>query len=195
MKHRTTRKSRRIRRGACDHGEPIRAIDTRPALVFFSLLAILMLLPASAMRTHALIIGLAPVAPDDHEFFSLPADRVSVTSDDRIRWNSNFVSAGTLATELRRSRFDADPHRLVFEADGEASYDRVAKVLLIIKKSGRLDDRFCISGLAKHRDFGKPWRHIAMRLTIPVSPSTQIEPPDPETLKCYPAGAGHLPDL
>lgn len=195
MRRRPTRKFRRIRRSAYDHGEPIRAIDTRPALVFFSLLAILMLLPASAMRTHALIIDLAPLDPDDHAFFSLPTDRVSVTSDDRIRWNSNFISAGTLATELKRSRFDEDPHRLIFEADGEASYDRVAKVLLIIKKSDRLDDRFCISGLAKHRDFGKPWRHIAMRLTIAVSPSTQIEPPDPETLECYPAGAGHLPDL
>ena len=44
-----------------DHGEPIRAIDTRPMLFVALFIAVVFLLAASQTRTHALLVELPQV--------------------------------------------------------------------------------------------------------------------------------------
>ncbi|MEQ5788268.1 biopolymer transporter ExbD [Erythrobacter sp. NFXS35] len=147
----------RQRRARFDHGEPIRGIDTRP-LVFVALfVAILFLIPASQMRTHALLVDLpgsftAPPGPDD---FAPLVHRIRVTEDDRLLFNGVLVTTDELENLLLASSVQPQEIGIAFEPDANASYDLSVRTLAMIKRTDMINQWFCFDGMEKHRQFGK----------------------------------------
>lgn len=152
MPHPSLRRSPAPRR--FDHGEPIRAIDTRPLLVE---------LPQPEAGLHA--NGYPPIVY-----------RVEITASDQLRLNGEFVSVEQLVKLLlQASRLEPRPV-LAFEPDGAASYNLAAHTLAIIHRAGLSDERFCINGMEKHGEFNKSRGHPLPLLTSLV-PQEEIVPP------------------
>ena len=57
-----------------------------------------------------------------------------------------------------------------------------AKVLLVLTKAGVTEERFCLGGLANHREFDKDWGGYRLAYTL-IVPAPLPEPlPVPERL-------------
>jgi biopolymer transport protein ExbD len=126
-------------------------INTTPLIDVMLVLLVMMVISIPA-ATHSLDVDLpncgaaCPDTPPD-----LIRNKVTVGSDDRIRWNGGEVSVDSLASLLARTRHFAVEPELQFEPDARASYDTTAHVIRVIKASGVT--RFGFVGTERFRDF------------------------------------------
>jgi biopolymer transport protein ExbD len=155
-----------------DHGEPIRAIDPRPLLLVALIVVAVFLLAASKPRQHALLVELpAPSINAGISGSNVVANRVSITGEGQIMWNTWPVSTAEFVSLLKKLKgLDPQPY-LMFEPDGDAPYGATASTLSLIWRAGLVDEAFCFRGLEKHQSFG--------RTALPTpSPNSEGEQPD-----------------
>ena len=171
--------------------EPNGRIDTRPHAVFFSLLALLMLLIASATRQHAVTIHFPPPNWPNPPQLGFPTDRIIVTPDNRILWNSQAVSIEDLVSVLQARLRQPDARGLIFDPAGEANYAVSLQVLAQIKRTGNAEAGFCFGDLSKYRSFSRD-SQVPAPSTLPSLPcmpqdDSRLRPPQPSTPMLTPA--------
>ncbi len=180
-----------LRRGPAprrfDHGEPIRAIDTRPMLFVALIIAVVFLLAASQTRQHALLVELPQPEAGLHGTGYPPiVYRVEVTASGQLRFNGEVVHAQQLQSLLLQASTLEPRAVLAFEPDGAASYDLAAHTLAMIHRAGLIDDKFCIDGMEKHSDpdgfRGHPLPLLtSMSIDETLSAKPMVPPPDIDT--------------
>lgn len=148
--------ARRRPRSHFDPGEPISKIDIRPMVFVVMLVVVILIIPMGQVRPHTLIIDI-PRLEDYNDMkreAGFPADepknRLVVTADDRVLWNCKTVSERELRLLLEQSMSLSHEPLLIFEPQPQASYDRTAKTLALIKLSGAT--KFFFGGLERHRE-------------------------------------------
>jgi biopolymer transport protein ExbD len=125
-----------------DHGEPIRAIDTRPMLFVALFIAVVFLLAASQTRTHALLVELPQgFAPPD---FAPPYMVVSLAEGGDLALDGIPVPLAGLAAAIRAKAFDLPI--VLLRAQPDTAYDRVAHVLDQISEAGVAPEDICFDG-------------------------------------------------
>ena len=161
------------------HYEPIHRIDTRPHAVFFSLLALIMLLPASNTPTHAVTIDLPMPGLPLYAELSPPRDLVIVTESDQILWNAQPISLTELEENLRWRLRQPERRQIVFDPQGGAGYDLSLKVLALIKSTGNAGPEFCFGNLSRYGRFGTEDRQGTNFDTQGGLPCGSYVPPPP----------------
>lgn len=133
-----------------DHGEPIARIDSRPLVFVFLFVAVVFLMPATQMRTHAVMVDL-PWAWPDVPPEPLPYLIVEVGDDASIRLEGAQVALGELAQWIEASGRDL----VLVRAAADAPYGMVAQVLARATEAGIAPDSICFDNdeLALHRRF------------------------------------------
>ncbi|MCL9999176.1 MAG: biopolymer transporter ExbD, partial [Erythrobacter sp.] len=170
-----------------DHGEPIRAIDTRPLLFVALFIAVVFLLAASQSRTHALLLELPQPEAGLNGTGLLPiVYRVEVTASGELRFNGEVVDAQQLQVLLAEVSTLEPRAVLAFEPDGDAPYDLAAHTLAIIHRAGVNDEWFCINGMEKHGEFGKSGGHplpllTSIRIDQAMGAQRMVPPPAIDT--------------
>lgn len=166
-----------------DPGAPISTIDSRPILFVVLIMTILVLLAASPMRTHALLVRL-PLHQigggriDNPDRLTLA---ISVTAKGDILFNGTTVSADQLRAFLQEAKRLTPEPAIVFESDGDAPYGGAAQTLAIIHQAGMIGALFCLDGLEKHQHFSKGG---GAGTPFPILLSLRLEPtPSAEGIK------------
>lgn len=180
-----------LRRGPAprrfDHGEPIRAIDTRPILFVALFIAVVFLLAASQTRTHALLVELPQPEAGLHGTRLLPiANRVDLTASGQLRFNGEVVNAQQLESLLGEVSKLEPRAVLAFEPEGDAAYDLAAHTLAIIHRAGVNDEWFCINGMEKYGEFGRSLGHplpllTSIRIDEAMGAQRMVPPPAIDT--------------
>lgn len=159
--------------------EPIYRIPHLPILIFCTILACVLLLPAARTRTHSVEIDLPWVALDElKQPAGVEVAEIRLRSDGRITFNDAVVTHGDLVKLLHAGLYRSSEPYVIFTPAPDVSYDSALNVLAIIKASGVT--KFCFGGLQKHRDFGKSWMHTPMTLSL-------VEPPPDPDYRAWPA--------
>ena len=139
--------------GGSDDGEPMMEMNTTP-LIDVMLVLLIMFIITIPVATHSVDIDLpvpSDVPPD------VPMDpivnKIVITPTGEILWNAIPINGGELVRNLQETKAFAIEPELQFEPDANASYERSAMVLNIIKDSGVT--KFGFVGNEKYRSFGK----------------------------------------
>jgi len=137
MPHPSLRRRPALRR--FDHGEPIRAIDTRPMLFVALFIAVVFLLAASQTRTHALLVELPQgSAPPD---FAPPYMVVTLAEGGKVALDGAPVPLADLSAAIRAKAFKLPI--VLLRAEPETAYDLVAHVLDQISEAGVAAEDIC----------------------------------------------------
>jgi biopolymer transport protein ExbD len=140
--------------GGKDDGEPMMEMNTTP-LIDVMLVLLIMFIITIPVATHAINIDLPapsdePPPPDQIDPI---VNKIVITPNGEILWNAIPINGGELVRNLQETlAFEIEPE-LQFEPDANASYERSALVLNIIKDSGVT--KFGFVGNEKYRSFGK----------------------------------------
>jgi biopolymer transport protein ExbD len=140
--------------GGSDDGEPMMEMNTTP-LIDVMLVLLIMFIITIPVATHAINIDLP--APSDEppppDMVDPIVNKIVITPTGEILWNAIPINGGELVRNLQETlAFEIEPE-LQFEPDANASYERSALVLNIIKDSGVT--KFGFVGNEKYRSFGK----------------------------------------
>ncbi len=131
--------------------EPLSAINTTP-LIDVLLVLLIVLVMAVPLATHSLEVvlpGEAPPAP----FHPDPVrNLLTIETDGSLRWNGRPLSDTALAGQLAEVRAMTPEPQVQFRPAADASYERSAHVLLIVKQS-RISN-FGFLGNERYRTFG-----------------------------------------
>jgi biopolymer transport protein ExbD len=121
--------------GGKDDGTPMMEMNTTP-LIDVMLVLLIMFIITIPVATHSIDIDLPPPTPPDTPPPINPIkNKVSITPQGAVMWNTSPVSGGELRSLLGQTlTMDPEPE-LQFQPQPEASYDLSAKVLDIIKAS------------------------------------------------------------
>jgi biopolymer transport protein ExbD len=121
--------------GGKDDGTPMMEMNTTP-LIDVMLVLLIMFIITIPVATHSIDIDLPPPTPPDTPPPINPIkNKVSITPQGAVMWNTSPVSGGELRSLLGQTlTMDPEPE-LRFQPQPEASYDLSAKVLDIIKAS------------------------------------------------------------
>ena len=111
---------------------PLSEINTTP-LIDVLLVLLVMLVVTIPVATHS--IDVAVPEPTEIRSNAVSNDLV-LTSGGTLAWNGRSISDGQLLTLLERTKAMPVIPELRFEPAPEASYDRAAAVLKLIKQSG-----------------------------------------------------------
>lgn len=137
--------------GGSDDGAPMMEMNMTP-LIDVLLVLLIMFIITIPVATHAISIDLpSPVANPDTPDVDPIKNKIVITQDDVILWNAETISEGELVNNLQQSlAFEVEPE-LQYEPEANASYEKSAKVLNIIKISGV--SKFGFVGNEKYRSF------------------------------------------
>lgn len=143
---------RRFRRSyAIDHGDLISKPSYAPIAAVWVAIAALAI-AAYRPPTHAVLVDL-PIFGDVHDISAdVPRYTVRITPDSRIMWNGEELAMHDLIERIQATREEPQEPLLVFEPDGDASYEVSARVLAVIDGMGV--NKFCFGGIAQYRHFG-----------------------------------------
>jgi biopolymer transport protein ExbD len=121
--------------GGKDDGTPMMEMNTTP-LIDVMLVLLIMFIITIPVATHSIDIDLPPPTPPDTPPPINPIkNKVSITPQGAVMWNTSPVSGGEPRSLLGQTlTMDPEPE-LQFQPQPEASYDLSAKVLDIIKAS------------------------------------------------------------
>ncbi|MWV28725.1 ExbD/TolR family protein [Aurantiacibacter rhizosphaerae] len=139
--------------GGGDDGEPMMDMNMTP-LIDVLLVLLIMFIITIPVATHAINIDLpSPTNNPNTPDVDPVKNKIVLTPDGQILWNSDPISQGELVGNLQESLGFAVEPELQFEPEANASYDLSAKVLNIIKASGVT--KFGFVGNEKYRSFSK----------------------------------------
>jgi len=169
-----------------DHGEPIARIDSRPLVFVFLFVAVVFLMPATQMRTHAVMVDLPWGWPDEPPA-KLPYLTVEVGADASIRLEGAQVALGELADWIEVS----GRHIVLLRAEADAPCGMIAQVLGRVAQAGIAPDSICFENdeLALHRRFER----IGFRPATTILPES--EPPEPLELPPHPCSQFQPPPI
>lgn len=132
--------------------EPLGEINATP-LIDVLLVLLIVLIMAVPMATDSLEVALP--SPDIEAPAPDPVrNLLTIENDGALTWNGRPIDDRTLAAQLARVRSMAPEPQVQLRPVANASYERSAQVLLIVKESrisnfGFLDNE-------RYRSFGKP---------------------------------------
>ncbi len=132
--------------------EPLGEINATP-LIDVLLVLLIVLIMAVPMATDSLEVALP--SPDIEAPAPDPVrNLLTIENDGALTWNGRPIDDRDLAAQLARVRSMAPEPQVQLRPDANASYERSAQVLLIVKESrisnfGFLDNE-------RYRSFGKP---------------------------------------
>jgi len=136
-----------------DDGEPMNEMNTTP-LIDVMLVLLIMFIITIPVATHAVNIDLPSPSPTPPDIKVEPVkNKVNVTADGKILWDSNPVDQGQLLTLLQQSTQMTPEPELQFQPEAQAGYDLTAHVLNIIKGSGVT--KFGFVGNEQYASFSK----------------------------------------
>ena len=127
-------------------------INTTP-LIDVMLVLLIMLILTIPIATQSLEVdlpqpgGKPPLKPNP------VINKVGVTADSRILWNSTAMSQRQLDNELAAAAALKPQPLIQFEPEAQASYNLSAEVIRSIKFSGA--KKFAFVGNERYRNFGK----------------------------------------
>jgi biopolymer transport protein ExbD len=121
--------------GGKDDGTPMMEMNTTP-LIDVMLVLLIMFIITIPVATHSIDIDLPPPTPPDTPPPINPVkNKVSITPQGAVMWNTTAVSGGELRSLLGQTLTMNPEPELQFQPEPDASYDLSAKVLEIIKAS------------------------------------------------------------
>jgi biopolymer transport protein ExbD len=122
--------------GGKDDGSPMMEMNTTP-LIDVMLVLLIMFIITIPVATHSVDIDLPVPNPNDPPppLVKPVVNKVSLTRDGQVLWNSEVITGGQLTQNLRTSKNMVPEPELQFQPDSEASYDLSSKVLSFIKES------------------------------------------------------------
>ena len=139
--------------GGKDDGAPMMEMNMTP-LIDVLLVLLIMFIITIPVATHSIDIDLPQANENPPPDMVDPIkNKIVLTPQNQILWNGTAIDDGTLVANLQTSLTYAVEPELQFEPEANASYDRSAKVLNIIKASGVT--KFGFVGNEKYRVFGK----------------------------------------
>ncbi len=147
---------------ACfDHGAPIAKIDTRPMVFVAFLLAVMMLVPASQVRTHALLIDLPQPSPTPFgwgwETSPPPYMLVEITEHGQAVLDGTPVPIEAIPKTIKSKQMEWPI--VLFRPHPDAEYRASLLALDAILKAGVHRQDICFDRLADHRTFDKASFH------------------------------------
>ncbi len=191
-----------------DHGEPIKAIDTRPMAFVFGLVALVMI-AAEPVPTNTLdyVVDRVPPGTPFHQFIPTKPwqdndtiiNEVSVTADERILWNCEQITSYHLNLLLMRMEQASPKPLLKFEPDPNVSYDFAMRIVQSIQAANVT--WFKLDGLEDHASFDSALRSsssppsFVTSLSIdfdsikPISPHDQAQIAKASAAQCPSKGA------
>lgn len=120
-------------------------------LIDVLLVLLVMILLTMPLTTHSLKV---PLPAGDAPFAVTQHNTVSITDGDALLWNGNTVTGDDLYRQLAAAAKLKDPATVRFEPDANASYERSARTIALIKDAGI--ERFAFVGNERHRSFSAP---------------------------------------
>ena len=121
--------------GGKDDGSPMMEMNTTP-LIDVMLVLLIMFIITIPVATHSLDIDLPPPAPPNSTPPVNPVrNKLVITADGKLAWNTGVIDGGQLVTLLQQSRAMNPEPELQFQPESEAGYDLTSKVINIIKQS------------------------------------------------------------
>lgn len=137
-----------LRRHHVPH-QPMGEMNVTP-FIDVLLVLLVMLIMIVPIATHSLSIPL-PNGPG--KFETRAVNTVTIDAQDRLFWNGQQLDRQELLNQLATSSASPQKPLLRFEPDANASYDRSAKTIALIKDSGT--ENFAFVGNHLHKDFGR----------------------------------------
>jgi len=138
--------------GGKDDGAPMMEMNMTP-LIDVLLVLLIVFIMSIPIATHAVNIDLPQPSQDQNTPLVDPViNKIVLTQNGEILWNSTPISDGELVNNLQVSRTLPVEPELQFEPEANASYDLSAQVLNIIKASGVT--KFGFVGNEQYRSFG-----------------------------------------
>lgn len=135
-----------------DASLPLSQMNTTP-LVDVMLVLLILFIVTMPIATHSVDIDIGGGLPAEQ----LPVDpvinRVEVTAGDQIVWNGEAIDDAQLRALLQTTRRLPVEPELQFRADALASYERAARTLAAIKRSGVT--KFGFVGNERFADLGR----------------------------------------
>lgn len=121
--------------GGKDDGSPMMDMNMTPMIDVLLVLLILFIMTIP-IQTHAVKVDLPtpnnnpapPVEPEKNKIIIYP--------DDRMTWNGSLITEEQLPDYLAATLTKNPEPELHFQPDPEARYEKIDKVLAIIKRSG-----------------------------------------------------------
>jgi len=121
--------------GGKDDGSPMMEMNTTP-LIDVMLVLLIMFIITIPVATHSLDIDLPPPAPPTDVPPTNPVrNKLTITADGKLAWNTSEINGSQLVTLLDQTRVMVPEPELQFQPDAEAGYELTSKVINIIKQS------------------------------------------------------------
>ena len=115
------------------------------------LVLLIMIILAVPIKNHVAEIGLP--AADPITLLPIQAtNSIVIDAGDRLFWNGEPITASELRAQVAAASALPTEPVLRFEPDANASYDRAAQTIVLIKEEGAT--RFAFAGNSRYRDFG-----------------------------------------
>jgi biopolymer transport protein ExbD len=131
--------------------EPLGEINTTP-LIDVLLVLLIVFVMSIPMATNSLEVEL-PTTIVEHRPDPV-RNLLTVEADGDLFWNGRAIDEPELAGQLAQIRAMTPEPEVQFRPEANASYERSARVLLIVKQS-RISN-FGFLGNEQYRNFGKP---------------------------------------
>lgn len=133
-------------------GEPMLDMNMTP-LIDVLLVLLIMFIITIPVATHSVDIDLPSGDPPPNNIDVEPdKNKLSITDDDQLLWNGEPITDGNLVSILAQTLAMPVEPELQYEPFAQASYEKSAKTLDIIKKSGVT--KFGFVGNERYRVFG-----------------------------------------
>ena len=133
--------------------EPLGEINTTP-LIDVLLVLLIVFVMAIPMADNSLEVALPGPPPIEFPETYPVRNVLGIKTDGQVTWNGAPVDERALAGVLSEVRAMSPEPEVQFRPDATASYERSARVLLIVKAS-RVSN-FGFVGNEQYRTFGKP---------------------------------------
>lgn len=130
--------------------QPAHAMNMTP-LIDVLLVLIVMMIITVPLATHSLEV---PLPSGRAELAILDRNTVGIRSDDTLLWNGQALDRRSLGYQLVATAEQGAASSVRFEPDANASYDRSAKTIALIKDAGI--ERFAFVGNERYRNFDAP---------------------------------------
>jgi biopolymer transport protein ExbD len=132
---------------------PLSEINATP-LIDVLLVLLIVLIMAVPLATDSLEIELPQTGPVKTTEPDPVRNLLAIETDGTLVWNGRAIDERELAAQLARVRAMNPEPEVQFRPDAEASYERSAQALLIVKRS-RIGN-FGFVENERYRTFGKP---------------------------------------
>lgn len=135
-----------------NHKRPVGDMNVTPFIDVLLVLLVMIIL-AVPIKVNVTEVDLPTTPPCPTCVTNPDTNTVFITAEDQLLWNGVAVTPAQLRTEIAAASAQEEQPLLRFEPDANASYDRSARTIALIKESGAKS--FAFVGNAQHREFGR----------------------------------------